>query len=368
MSNAQTSEANRQVAYGHLERFIDQGRARSQAAVEQVMTEVPTDRVVRPEHVAFTPTEYGVGMDISGSPQTFALHRNAVHQVGGRLDIPTRFMDDLSDQGDWGRDLLAHNLNTLMQRRFAGEQRRFLTREHGGTVKAFLSDRYRRMDSRPILDSVIGSVGEAGGIIVDGHAGEVGVHVKAILPKVVEPIPGEYIVFGFGWKNSDYGCGAHELYSFIERLVCLNGMHLSVEMRKVHLGSRLDERIEYSDRTYELDTEAMAAMVKDTAKFLLSPGRVNDLTAQLRAANENVIDPRQAVAALRKAMTKDETKQVVDAFNSPDVINLPPGQTSWRMSNAISWIANQTEDAERALELQDIAGKTLQRDVLERAA
>ena len=50
---------------------------------------------------------------------------------------------------------------------------------------------------------------------------------------------------------------------------------------------------------------------------------------------------------------------VEDAFESEDVINLPAGKSVWRASNAISWIAGRTEDPDRKLELERIAGEVL---------
>ena len=144
------------------------------------------------------------------------------------------------------------------------------------------------------------------------------------------------------------------------RLVCLNGLIASVEMRKVHLGTRLDENIQYTQQTYELDTRATASAMKDLTAHLLSEARVDELSAMLRTANENKIDPRTAVAALRRDLTKSESVRVGEIFNSPDVVNLPPGQTSWRLSNAISFLAHETESADRRSDLERIAGKVAQ--------
>jgi len=41
----------------------------------------------------------------------------------------------------------------------------------------------------------------------------------------------------------------------------------------------------------------------------------------------------------------------------PDVELLPAGNTSWRLSNAVSWLAGQVEDGERRLELEKVAGQ-----------
>jgi len=53
---------------------------------------------------------------------------------------------------------------------------------------------------------------------------------------------------------------------------------------------------------------------------------------------------------------------VKDVFSSADVEKLPPGQTSWRFSNAVSWLANEVEDEHRKLELQELAGTLLPKD------
>jgi len=55
-------------------------------------------------------------------------------------------------------------------------------------------------------------------------------------------------------------------------------------------------------------------------------------------------------------LSKERTKEVTEAFNSPDIIMLPAGQTRYRLSQAISLIANQIDDAEEKLDLQKLAG------------
>jgi hypothetical protein len=57
-----------------------------------------------------------------------------------------------------------------------------------------------------------------------------------------------------------------------------------------------------------------------------------------------------------KALLKGELEAVKNAFEGPDCVNLPPAQTEWRLSNAVSWIAGATEDADRRLELERVAG------------
>jgi hypothetical protein len=63
---------------------------------------------------------------------------------------------------------------------------------------------------------------------------------------------------------------------------------------------------------------------------------------------------------LRKVLTKGEVDAVVQTFNSPDVENLPPGNSKWRLSNAISWVAGTLVDADRKLDLMRLAGSVVE--------
>ena len=64
---------------------------------------------------------------------------------------------------------------------------------------------------------------------------------------------------------------------------------------------------------------------------------------------------------LRKALQKHEADSVVDAYNSADTVNMPAGNSMWRLSNAVSWVASKTEDAERKLEISKLAGQVFNR-------
>ena len=79
------------------------------------------------------------------------------------------------------------------------------------------------------------------------------------------------------------------------------------------------------------------------------------MTETIRAANDRSMNKGQLSTATR-TLPKHVQKSVIDAFESPDVINLPEGGTAWRASNAISWVARNTEDAELRIDLERAAG------------
>jgi hypothetical protein len=176
------------------------------------------------------------------------------------------------------------------------------------------------------------------------------------LDMVFEPVPNEVMAFGVSLENSDYGDGALSLRAVLMRGWCTNLAMMEETLRKVHLGARLREDLQLSQRTYELDSETMASAVRDLVQKVLNPGSVNEYLSLIKQANDQKLDGWNVKDFLRKNLTKGEGEAVIEKFNSADVELLPPGNTKWRMSNAISWLAGQTKDEHRQLEISKVAG------------
>lgn len=83
--------------------------------------------------------------------------------------------------------------------------------------------------------------------------------------------------------------------------------------------------------------------------------------ALIRRANDQKIDAKAFFKTLQKNMglLKSEMEAVQETYNTGGVEELPPGNTLYRMSNALSWIAQKAETPERRMELEAAAGKIL---------
>lgn len=99
--------------------------------------------------------------------------------------------------------------------------------------------------------------------------------------------------------------------------------------------------------------------LKDVISAQLNSHALRRRMDSIRHASEDTVNPGNAKESLKKLLLRSESDAVIDAYNSPDTYNLPAGNTTWRLSNAVSWIAGKTEDAERMLELMKIAGEML---------
>jgi hypothetical protein len=345
-----------QAAKAKMEAQISNGRAKAEQVINYVQTNIPTDRVVAGKKLQFEPTPGGVAVKIpTDEIVAETLHRNAINQAGSRVGIPQSYVNDLLAKGQWGCTLAAQNLTELFAH-LNGD--RFLLRSVKGQVRGFLSDHYRRLDARPILDSFLGGIMKFGATPVDGMVTETKVSVKVVLPFIFEPIPNEVMLIGAEYENSDFGNGALTMNTFVDRLVCTNFARSESLLRQIHLGARLGENIAFSQRTYNLDTQTMASAISDMVEQALSPKSVNDYMALVKAANEKKVDGFQVAEYMKKNLTKTEAETASGAFNSADVEQLPAGNTVWRMSNALSFLAKQA-DPERAQELQRMAGAVL---------
>jgi hypothetical protein len=338
-------------AKAKLQERIQRGQRAALGALQRVEREVPQDMLVRARAVQVDGNEV-FRMRAAGDDGYPMFHDHALGQIAERLGFPRKYLGDLRGS-DWGRALVARNMNELAGH--AAEDERFLVRTVDGVVRGVLGRSYRTDDSRPALEGIMEVAREVGAVVADGYAGDTRCSFKILRAEPIEVFPGEWAVFGIDYRTSDYGHGAREAMGFIERLLCLNGASVTTNYRKVHIGGHLDEAT-FSDRTKKLNAAAAKSAMRDTARALLGTEAIGKLITSVRAANATELDADKALASIRKTVTKAEEKAIVEKYNSPDVELLPPGNTAWRFSNAISWLAGQVDDADRKLDLQQLAG------------
>lgn len=338
--------------------IIDKGKANAMATVEQIYNDVPNDKIVKGHKVLFetvetSPGNFEVRPNVDGEPMT--IHTHAFAQVRERLHMPAAWSQFLVNEGPWGVDKLARDMNEVMHHLDS----RYLVRSVRGQVRGWLSDQYRRLDSRPLLDTFVTACQSLGLVPTEGYALDTKVALKAMLPVVFEPAPNEVIAFGLKWGNSDFGSGKHNLHAFVLRLWCTNYAIAEDALSQVHLGGRLPEDLALSEETYALDTKTSASAMKDLVGTLLSPERVKAYLGAVKECHEKKIDPARVAAEIRKRFDKSDAERILHAFESPDTYNMPEGQNMWRMSNAVSWIAGKTEDREKGLDMMRYAGELL---------
>lgn len=148
-----------------LEQLIARGRSKAGEVIDYVMNNQPTDRLTRGAEISFDAEDdraVQINYSDSGTGKIQQrLHRHAIQQMAQTVDLPLKFIDSLQTTPEpWAKQLLAHNLGTVFSNRFP--KNRYLLRSVSGEVRGFLSDRYRRLDSRPIIEAFAMAVQQKG--------------------------------------------------------------------------------------------------------------------------------------------------------------------------------------------------------------
>ena len=348
-----------------LEERFAQGRQVVDAVLDKVERSIPVDHLVPSPLVEFLPANKSVVLRFPKTERALSVHPHALGQLAERADIPSRYIATLQEEDP---ALLALNF-THRYRQQAGTK--YLARAVDGNLRGWLSASYKRFNAAPLVGAFLDAAVKLGAVPIDGQQLDTKVFVKVLLGRVFEPVPNEVLGIGALLRSSDFGDGAYSIALYVERLICLNGAIAENLLRKVHLGSRLDD-LEYSNRTHELDTETLTSATRDVVRNLFEPRSIEAKLVAIREANGREINIKSTVDALRSraALTKAEAERSLELYSTADVELLPPVHignggrpkrgigTAYRLGNVFGLLA-QEADAGRALELQDLAGQTM---------
>lgn len=350
---------NRKKAQERLQALVDQGKDQGVKLLQYLRDNVPKDYRVPHHKLGFECLDGDVAIRVDDGG-ALGIHNNALSQICQKAGIPRKYADIL--RKDAQEDLLALNFRQRFHRmepNKKGEIPTFLVRTVNGEARGFLSDRYKRWDSCGIIEAFAGVAGAMRAIPVQAKALDTKFFLKVVIDKIFD-VGKDFFVFGVCLRHSDFGDGALSLMSSVTRLVCNNGMLGEDRFRKIHLGARIDDNVDLSERTYQLDSQTMISAVKDITSAMLKEDLVTIKLQKIKEAQEKVIDATEKLQVLRKnsKITKPEEDKISELYRSAEVELLPPGNSVWRLSNAISLFAQYTE-ANRGLELESLAGSLI---------
>jgi hypothetical protein len=353
--------SDRALAVRKMEEAIAAGTGKGLAVMRAVMDHQPHDAIVKAPSLRFA-DEGGALVMRAGEDGAWSFHNHAFGQLA-EIAAPhgAQYLGDLNSGEPWQRELLAHVLQTTMAER----QKRHLVRSVGvdglgvREARGFLSDKYRRVDSRPILEAVLEGSTAFGAVPFDGSGMATRYNVKMIVTDIVEA-GGDYLALGLEWGNGDFGGTSTSIREFLLRLWCLNGATAVDYMRQVHLGRTMADGIAFSDRTMQLDTEATVSAVEDVVKSVLSPEGRAATVGRINNAAATRVDGKVPFGPAQRQLTKAELEKATELLDGPDVLNLPPERSVWRASNVLSLMARyEGVSPERREELERLAGSLL---------
>lgn len=371
-----TNLGNSALARVKLEQAIENGRAVGSRIIPRIYDEVPQDEIqaAKETRLVLSPGKAEYQTRHATSPiSSFALAQ-LCDRVGGakfaayaaeqlalskpRVVERRNGQTEIDDSEAWR----AQHLQEVAAGHFEHARGRYLIRRVGGGVRGVLSDSFKRVDVRPMFDAFLGAVQARGAVAAGGEITETRAVVRVLIPRIYEPTPGEMVVYGMQFANSDFGAGNYALSDFVLRLLCLNGMTGDKQLRQIHLGKRISEDVELSAKTHDLDTKTLVSATIDTVGKLVSDVVLDKRTRAIGDLAREELTFEAAFRQVAKKMSKAEKEAAEELYEGPDVLNVPQGKTMWRFANALSFLANdekKIKDPDRRIELQEIAGRLL---------
>ena len=340
---------------------MKQGRTLAELGKElERQRQARKDLVVDTRHLSATTNEKGttVSININGDKQQYGLTELAHQQIAARLQIPYRYYQKMQKEQP---QLLDENINTWFN--YAPERR--MVRIMDDNIRAFLSDRYRRLDNLELCSAVLPIISDMNGVEINScEVTPTHMYLKVINKKMkAEVALGDVVQAGFVISNSEVGLGSLRVEPLVYRLVCKNGMICKDYMqKKYHVGKQVtggDESYElYSEETLMQDDKAFFMKVQDTVRCAVDESKFMLTVNKMREAMEIPIenDPVQAVEVLadKFMLTQAERGDVLRQL-------FIGGDTSrYGLLNAVTAASRLAPDYERATELERIGGEILE--------
>lgn len=298
----------------------------------------------------------------------FPILGTAHSQIGVHTNIPAPYYNRmLAEQPA----LLATNVNHWFNANPAPRMVRALK----GHNRAFLSNKYQRVENEEIAQVALPLLLASGMQVVSCEVTERRMYIQAISQKLEAKVEGsrrvgDIVHGGVVISNSEIGQGAVMVSDFDYFLACLNGMMSTKLMNSSHVGRKIEDNADlWADDTRKADDKAMILKVRDMITAALSPERFEARIAKMSTLTsvkiEGTVQASVEVLGQKIGATVEETGGILKAL-------IEGGDLSaWGVVNAVTAQAHTAKDYDRAVDFELAGGMLLElpasqwREVLE---
>jgi hypothetical protein len=230
------------------------------------------------------------------------------------------------------------------------------------TARAFLSDRYRRLDNSDLLEAILPTLREMPGLeIASCDVTEQKLYPRVTTSRIQADVkPGDVVQADLLVMNSEVGLGAVPVQLYSVRPMCLNGaVHDDFGTQRNHAGRLVTDTGEdayrlFAEETLIADDKAFFLKVRDVVRGAISETVFRRIVVQMREAAGTKLDgdPVQAVEVLSRkhSLNSDEQKGILRHLIEGGDLSL------WGMAIAFTRLSQDVESYDRATELETVGG------------
>jgi hypothetical protein len=355
---------------------MKQGKTLQELAME--LTRIQNskrDYIVPVASMGMVHDENVTSLEFRDNGARFQPSKWAHQQIASYTDVPKQYYDRILSQNptlltscvNHGFQMAINNA-LIERKRSKGKHESRMIRTIDGSVRGFLSDRYRRLDSYDLFETVYPVIEDKGFSVTSSDITEKNFYLKVLTDKIQgEVIPGHVVQYGLMVSSSDVGAGSVKIEPLMFELVCKNGMVMEQSMRKYHIGKSDtgdSTRELLSDSTKELADKAFWAEVRDVLIGTMRQDEFDFSLNKLREAAKipikNMDIPKVVELSMKSTgVSGEKTKGRIIEYLLSGAHGR--GMNLWSLANGFTY-ASQAEEADfdESVELDRAAGKLIE--------
>lgn len=245
-----------------------------------------------------------------------------------------------------------------------------LVRTLDGSMRALLSNGFRRLDNAQIMTAALPTLMEYPDLQYDScEITSRRLYLKCTTPKITGEVrKGDAVQFGLYISNSEVGGGQLMVWPFVKILKCLNGLIMEEGgTKRRHVGGRVeapeDGAEEYfSDDTIKAADEAFFLKLRDTIRHTLTQEGFTPHLRKLQQAAGDMLPELATVEGMVEVL--GNRHGLLEGERASVLRNLIEGAdlSRYGFHNAVTAVANDIESYDRATELEEIGGRIINLD------
>jgi hypothetical protein len=232
-------------------------------------------------------------------------------------------------------------------------------------ARAFLSDRFARIDNIHVLEAALPSIDRHKWRVEQCSLTPTRMYCKVTMPNLEAEVKvGELVRWGLIFSNSEVGSGAVNVNPFVLTLACTNGMVIPDNaIHRAHLGQLQNVGL-LSSETIRADDNVFLMKVRDTIEAMADRDRFLKVVENLRGTTRTAVeDPVKATELLSKRVGLGDGghEALLNRFATGGDSSL------WGLVSALTREAQEQPDYNRRIDLETTAGELCEKPTAWRA-
>jgi hypothetical protein len=283
------------------------------------------------------------------SPASIPMTTWAHNQMAKKMDIPNGYYNRMLKED---KPLLADNVN-----RWLREGGNLMVRTEGGTARAILSSKYKIVQNRLVLLTVMDALQTMHRpyIVRSLSESDTTFYAKFVGSETYDIGNDDLYRGGIVVRNSEIGGSRLQVDLFVSRLSCGNDAIFGDEgISKIHIGRKLEAGIvDFQSDTIEADNLAMMKSIRDITMTAFDPAGIQHIYDTIKLAKDNIQgQTSQTIRAIQSQhkFSDELTDRLLTAIQ---------GHSQYDIAQSITFNAQGAANEDDRIALEELGGAIL---------